>query len=160
MCNSIILPAAAPGVVQSPDLPRPTIHPAALSRRRLGIARQPPVMRGTDEGVSLVHFSAQPEPVSSLIDRRHQPYPTKSAHVELKHWTSVSPWHRCLHRVDGGQPRVVAQLVSTNIRQRPGAEFCAPAAPRAGPGRCCSPRQSRKPRVPTPYGMNVLNSKP
>jgi len=36
------------------------------------------VVSSVPQGLTLVHFSAQPEPVSSLTDWRYPAYPTKS----------------------------------------------------------------------------------
>ena len=39
---------------------------------------------GGGQGLTLVHFSSQPEPFQSLTDCRYPTYPTKCAYVELK----------------------------------------------------------------------------
>jgi len=51
------------------------------------------------QGLTLVHFSAQPEPFLPLKPCNHPTYPTKCAHVKPKKWTSVSPWRTDASRV-------------------------------------------------------------
>jgi len=50
-----------------------------------------PVGGSAGQGLTFVHFFAQPGPFLSLTDGRRPAYPAKHAHVELKKWMSVKP---------------------------------------------------------------------